>query len=71
MKGFIFSLLVATASSLPNTVKRQVGQLRNSYDFIIAGGGTCGLTVADRLTEAFPDSKYTTGFSNTWKTNNI
>lgn len=36
-------------------VKRQVTKLRESYDFVIAGGGTAGLTVADRLTEAFPD----------------
>ena len=31
-------------------------QLLDSYDFVIAGGGTSGLTVADRLTEAFPGS---------------
>ncbi|KAK0622682.1 GMC oxidoreductase-like protein [Immersiella caudata] len=35
--------------------KRQVSQLRDTYDFVIVGGGTCGLTVADRLTEAFPN----------------
>ena len=39
-------------------VKRQVTELRDRYDFIIAGGGTTGLTVADRLTAAFPDRKY-------------
>ncbi len=37
-------------------VKRQASQLLDRYDFVIAGAGTSGLTVADRLTEAFPDS---------------
>ncbi|KAK8092463.1 uncharacterized protein PG998_014948 [Apiospora kogelbergensis] len=34
--------------------KRQVTQLRDQYDFVVLGGGTAGLTVADRLSEAFP-----------------
>jgi choline dehydrogenase len=56
-KIFAFGLTLPLASALPHAaVKRQVSQLRPNYDFIIAGGGTSGLTVADRLTEAFPES---------------
>jgi hypothetical protein len=36
--------------------------LKQSYDFIVIGGGTSGLTVADRLTEdpnsVFPESRH-------------
>jgi hypothetical protein len=32
-------------------VFNHTGQLRQSYDYIIAGGGTSGLVVATRLTE--------------------
>ncbi len=50
---------LASAATVPphSTVKRQVTQLRNKYDFVVVGGGTTGLTVADRLTAAFPKSK--------------
>lgn len=52
------ALLQLTSGSPWSTanVKRQASELLDSYDFVIAGGGTSGLTVADRLTETFPDS---------------
>ncbi|KXX77652.1 Oxygen-dependent choline dehydrogenase [Madurella mycetomatis] len=54
--GFILACFANAASALPAaSIRRQVSQLRSNYDFIIAGGGTSGLTVADRLTEAFPN----------------
>ncbi len=55
-KYTILSFLTARVGALSQAnVIQDVTELRDSYDFIIAGGGTCGLTVADRLTEAFPN----------------
>lgn len=39
------------ASTTNAVVKRSTNELRNSYDYIVLGGGTSGLTVANRLSE--------------------
>lgn len=46
----------AKGTGAEHLVKREAADLLDSYDFVIAGGGTTGLTVADRLSEAFPKS---------------
>lgn len=47
--------LIATASSIPHharaTLVSRDDAAKTSYDFIVAGGGIAGLTVANRLTE--------------------
>ncbi|KAK3391183.1 hypothetical protein B0H63DRAFT_558035 [Podospora didyma] len=53
LSAIVFSL-AAVASAGPASIRRHVSHLRSCYDFVVVGGGTSGLTVADRLTESFP-----------------
>ena len=49
----LFSLSIASAVTIVQS-GHSTGQdveLLDSYDFVVIGGGTSGLTVADRLTE--------------------
>ncbi|KAK0755066.1 GMC oxidoreductase-like protein [Schizothecium vesticola] len=61
--GFSVAIIVSlaaltSAASVPNAnLKRQVSQLQSSYDFVVVGGGTSGLTVADRLTQHLTTKK--------------
>ena len=54
--GYLACLLTVVELAHAGNARRQASELLDSYDFVIAGGGTSGLTIADRLTEAFPDS---------------
>ncbi|MBE3047556.1 hypothetical protein IMZ48_34595 [Candidatus Bathyarchaeota archaeon] len=51
----VVSLVEALPRRVSDFSKRQVTELRDEYDFVIIGAGTAGLTVADRVSAAFPD----------------
>lgn len=42
----------APRSIVRSTILERSEQLNDEYDYVIVGGGTSGLTVADRLTES-------------------
>jgi choline dehydrogenase len=52
----VLGSITSLVHALPNSAHKAVhytrsNDLERSYDYIVAGGGTSGLTVADRLTE--------------------
>ncbi|KAF4830320.1 Dehydrogenase xptC [Colletotrichum tropicale] len=52
----VLSLAEALPGRAQTLAKRQITDLReDGYDFVIIGGGTAGLTVADRVSAAFPE----------------
>lgn len=55
-------LLASTTAAIPlhaqaAQIKRQSSGVESHYDYIVVGGGTSGLTVANRLSAAFPKRK--------------
>lgn len=55
--SIIPSVIEAHPSRAQSFARRQVTELRDEYDFVIIGGGTAGLTVAHRVSAAFPESE--------------
>lgn len=55
--GLAMGAVGVQAMSMPRSISqtkivRQVEDVQDEYDYVIVGGGTAGLTVADRLTES-------------------
>lgn len=73
MAGLTLGVTDVMALSIPSSVAHtrlltRTADLKPEYDYVIVGGGTAGLTVADRLTEDGERGLPKQGISDSWLT---